>query len=671
VNHVRILVLVASLSLCGANTVAAAAHDDRRPLAPDDYFRLANVTDPQISPDGAAVAYVVTSNDRQADVQKGAIWLAAWDGREHRQVTYGESAADPRFSSDGRYLSFLSARPADAVDQVWLLDRSGGEARQVTHVNGTISSYAWSPDNRHLVLVMSRGADPAAKAVKPIVIDDYHFKSDGDGYLNADSRKHLVLVDVANGELTAITTAPQYADENPVWSPDGKLLAYISNHGADADRSGREEIYLIEPRAGAVPHKLTEFYSPDVQRLGFSPDGQSICFVQGQEPKYNAYISDGLAVVDIASGHVRRLSDALDRAVSAPGYGTDGSSIDFIVADDGSAYPARVQLASGKIERRMDGIVAVQDQSSAAAHTAVIASSDTRAPEVFALEDGRLRALSSHNDAVLAELKLGSVEDFAFKSRDGTEVHGQIVKPPSYVAGRRYPTILWIHGGPNGQDQHELIPASYSPPLERQMLAARGYVVLAINYRGSSGRGVRFQRSIFRNWGHKEVEDLLAGVDEVVAKGLADPTQLGIGGWSYGALLTNYTIASDNRFRAAISGAGSGNQVGMYGLDEYALQWNDEIGPPWKQSALYLKLSYPFFHADRIHTPTLFVGGDKDFNVPIAGSEHMYLALRTLHVATQLIVYPGQFHEFTRPSFLQDRAERYIAWYAKYLKAAP
>jgi dipeptidyl aminopeptidase/acylaminoacyl peptidase len=202
-------------------------------------------------------------------------------------------------------------------------------------------------------------------------------------------------------------------------------------------------------------------------------------------------------------------------------------------------------------------------------------------------------------------------------------------------------------------------------------LAAQGYVVLAVNYRGSTGRGQKFQQSILADWGHREVQDLLAAVDDAVARGIADPAKLGIGGWSYGGILTDYTIASDPRFKAAISGAGSGNQTGMYGLDQYALQYNAELDTPWKNSALYLKLSYPFFHADRIHTPTLFLGGDKDFNVPIAGGEQMYLALRTLGVPTELIVYPGEFHVFTRPSFLKDRAERYVAWFAKYLKDTP
>jgi dipeptidyl aminopeptidase/acylaminoacyl peptidase len=632
-------------------------------------LKFADVTAPQISPDGAMVAYVVTTSDRDSDEPKDAIWLTNWEGTEHRQLTRGESASQPKFSPDGRYLSFLSTRPPDARSQVWLLDMRGGEPRPVTHASGEISNYAWSPDGKRIVLAMSEGEEPGGK--KPIVIDTFHFKQDVDGYVTARSRKHLYLLDVGSGALTALTTAAEYNDDTPAWSPDGKLIAYISNHGKEPEQSGVDEVYLVEAVAGAVPRRLAEVFSPNHQRLAFSPDGKLISLLQGFEPRHYAYITDRLAVVSVSDGHLRPLTDKLDRAVAAPFFAADGKSIGFLVEDDGSNYPARVDLVTGEIERLVPGPVTVHDESAAAGHTAVLASSDTQAAEVFALENHELRMLTSHSEALLAEIKFGAVQDVSFKSKDGTEIHGQIVKPPSYVSGRKYPTILWIHGGPNGQDQHELVPESYGPALERQLLAGQGYVVLAVNYRGSTGRGAKFARSIEADWGHKEVEDVLAGVDYAVRVGIADPARLGIGGWSYGAILTDYTIAHDTRFKAAIAGAGSGNQAGMWGLDEYALQYNHELGPPWKSAALYMKVSYPFFHADQIHTPTLFMGGDKDFNVPIAGGEQMYLALRTQGVPTQLVIYPEQFHLFTRPSFLVDRAERFIAWYAKYLPVSP
>jgi dipeptidyl aminopeptidase/acylaminoacyl peptidase len=283
--------------------------------------------------------------------------------------------------------------------------------------------------------------------------------------------------------------------------------------------------------------------------------------------------------------------------------------------------------------------------------------------EIHALENGSLRRLSHQNDALIAELQLGTTEDFTSRSKDGTEVHGIVVKPASYQPGRKYPLLLWIHGGPNGQDEH-----SFS--FDRQFFAANGYVVISVNYRGSAGRGSEYQKAIYADWGNKEVVDLLGAVDSMIASGVADPDRLGIGGWSYGGILTDYTIATDPRFKAAVSGASSALQLSMYGSDQYIVQYENELGPPWKSKDLWVKLSYPFFQADRIKTPTLFLSGDRDFNVPTIGAEQMYQSLRSLGVDTQLIIYPGQFHGITVPSYVRDRLQRYLAWFNKYLMAA-
>jgi dipeptidyl aminopeptidase/acylaminoacyl peptidase len=670
--HVRSFILILTacgFALCAVRSAAASDAHAPRPLVPDDYYRFLDVTEPQISPDGGAVAYLVTTHERESDSERSTVWLVNWDGSDGRPVTRGESAKHPRFSPDGRYLAFLSTRPPDGTAQIWLLDRHGGEARQLTHVSGDIASYSWSPDARQLVLVMSKLEDDSpARHPQPIVIDRYQFKRDEDGYLTEHSLKHLYLVDATSGAATPLTRG-DCDDTQPAWSPDGKLLAYLSNHMTDAERTGMSEIYLVEPQAGADARRLVSFYTPDSPHLAFSPDGTSIAFVEGMEPKYYAYMQARISTVTLATGAVRRRGGSLDRPISATAWTSDGAGIELIVTDEGGAYPARLMLASDKVEpRAWPAALSTLDQSSAGDHTAVLASSDATAPEIYALESGKLRPLSAHNKELQAELTLGAVQDVHFKSRDGTLLQGQIFTPPDYVAGRRYPTILWIHGGPNGQDQHELIAEGYSPSFERQLFSAQGYVVLAVNYRGSSGRGREFQRSILADWGHKEVEDLLAGVDYAIARGFADPNRLGVGGWSYGGLLTDYTIASDARFKAGISGAGSGNQISTYGSDEYALQYDSELKPPWENTALWLKVSYPFFHANRIRTPTLFMGGEKDFNVPIAGGEQMYMALRKLGVPTELVIYPGEFHVFTRPSFIKDRADRYIAWFGTYLK---
>jgi dipeptidyl aminopeptidase/acylaminoacyl peptidase len=674
--------LVAAVVFCLLSSVSVLAQAPaKRHIAIDDMFRMHEVGGPQCSPDGKWIAYTVTSIDREADKRRTAIWMVNWEGTQDLRLTYGpESDRSPRWSPDGKYLAFISAREGGEKNQIWLLDRRGGDAQPLTNVKGEIGAYAWSPDAKKLVLSMrpseddedatangTKSAGKPAKAPKPIVIDRYHYKSDVEGYLTENSNSQLFLFDVDTKKLEPLTTDRNFDDRDPLWSPDGARIAFVSNHEKDPDRTGTDDIFVIDAHTGASPRKVITTFSPNGQHLAWSPDSKSIAYIAGLEPKYNAYIQDQLSVVFADGGAARILTGKLDRAIVSPGFTADGSSIAFLVEDDGREYAAKVSLSSGVIEKLSGNDFVVSQRSSAGGHTAVTASSDVIAPEIFALEAGKFRKLTSHNDALISELQLGAVEDISFKSKDGTEIHGMLVKPPNYDAARKYPTLLWIHGGPNGQDDHSLPFDTYPLQLERQLFAAHGYAVLAINYRGSSGRGAEFARTIFADWGNKEVADLLAGVDYAVASGVADPERLGVGGWSYGGMLTDYVIASDSRFKAAMSGAGIGNELAMYGGDQYILQYNNEIGPPWKNLDTWIKISYPFFHADRIQTPTLFMGGQSDFNVPIIGGEQMYQSLRTLGVPTELVVYPGQFHLFTRPSYIHDRMGRYLAWWDKYL----
>lgn len=669
-----------SQALAAAAFLAAAvlAHAGRA-LQPDDWYQFQALSDVQISPDGGTVAYLVTSYDRASDESRSALWITDWTSGGAVQLTRGESVSEPRFSPDGRFISFLTARPAEAPNQVWLLDRRGGEPRQLSRLSEEIVSYEWAPDGKSIVVVAHPSTDASGedadgtkgvKTPKPIVVDSFQFKQDKEGYVTASAANHLFLLDAGSGAAQPLTKDPGRSDSLAVFSPDSRHIAYVSKaFGADTGLT-TDFIQVIDATPGSTPRQLLVTESPNKQKLAWSPDGRDISFLRGDQVKYAAYITDRLGIVDATSGKARTLADRLDRAVYSPIFSADGRSILVTVEDDGYQYPASVSLQEDRVAPLATRVV-VHDLATARDHVAVLVSSDSAPTEVYALEEGRLRPLSAHNHDLFAGISLGAVEDISFKSRDGAEIHGQLVKPAGYVAGRRYPTIVWIHGGPNGQDDHSLELWGYGPPLERQFFATHGYAVLAINYRGGTGRGAKFARSIFADWGHKEVEDLLAGVDYAVARGIADPKRLGIGGWSYGGILTDYTIATDPRFKAAISGAGSGNQTGMYGVDQYVVQYNAELGPPWRNTSLWLKLSYPFFHADRIHTPTLFLGGDKDFNVPLAGGEQMYQALRTLGVPARLVVYPGEYHVLTRPSFIVDRSHRYLEWMDRYLGGAP
>ena len=651
----------------------------KRPLRVDDLYSLREVRDPQRSPEGAWVAYTVTRAIKDTDKNDTDVWMVSWDGRQELQLTSTpESESMPRWSPDGKYLAFVSSRQGAKDGQVWLLNRAGGEAVKITDVKGGVADYAWSPDSSRLVLVVNdpdprdpddekdkEKKDATPKTPKPIVVDRYHFKADIRGYLRGE-RSHLYLFDVASKKAERLTTGG-FDESAPAWSPDGKQIAFIREHGdGDAfDKAPNTDLFAIDARPGAEARRLTTDTAEETGRVAWSPDGRWIACLLGDELKWSAYDLSKLILVPAAGGQPRIVTATLDRPVRSPYWSSDGSALSFVVVDDRSQHVARVAPTGGNVETLVTGRRVVSSISPGPDGAfAVLASTPTEVPEVYALEHGTLRRLSRQNDGWTKEVLLGTTEEFTSISRDGTEVHGLLVRPPGLQAGRRYPTLLRIHGGPNGQDENAF-------NFERELFAANGYVVVAVNYRGSAGRGSAYQKAIFADWGNKEVVDLLGAMDHVQKIGLADPDRLGIGGWSYGGILTNYTIATDGRFKAATSGAGSSNQISMYGTDQYITQYDYEIGPPWKSEALWIKLSYPFFHADRIHTPTLFLGGERDFNVPLLGSEQMYQALRSLGVDTQLVIYPGQFHGITTPSYKKDRLERYLAWYDKYLKPAP
>jgi len=654
----------AAISAEAAATPASA----RTPLRAEDDYGALELTEPECAPDGAWVAYVLTGVDRDSDEPRSAVWMVSWDGTQQLALTAPAAGTHaPHFSPDGRYLAFLTTPPGAENGVLMLLDRRGGDAQPLPNLEGDVSDFRWSPDSRRLVLVRQAAA---AKAPRPIVIDALHFKQDEDGYLGAGRQRGLALYDLGQHTLLPLAEDPAYDALEPAWSPDGRHIAFVRSREQGGDPDGREDIAVIDATPGATARVLLRPFAPNLQSLQWTPDGSALAFTTGAEPRWNAYMQDRLELLPSTGGTPRDLTGRLDRAVMSYAFAPDSTSILATIEDDAAVYPVSIDLASGRIRRvGPSGAFVVSNPSVGRDHWALLYSDDTAVAELHALEGDHLRKLTHHNDAWLAAREFGTVSDLRYRSKDGTPLHALVVHPPGYVAGRRYPTLLWIHGGPNGQDEHSLDFDSYQ--FKRQQLAAAGYVVVGVNYRGSSGRGAAFARAIFADWGHKEVEDLLAAVDRLVADGVSDPKRLGIGGWSYGGILTDYTIASDGRFVAAVSGAGSANQLSMYGSDQYILQYNAELGPPWRASALWLKLSYPFFHADHIHTPTLFMGGDKDFNVPVSGGEQMYEALRTLGVPTELVVYPGEFHSLKRPSFVVDRAQRITDWFNRYLQPAP
>ncbi len=661
--------LRASLAACACVAAVASAHAQQptRPLAVSDMRRFQEVSDPHPSPNGEWIVYTQSGVDSVHDRSSGDIWLARWDGTRALRMTYDDGDEhSPRFAGSARAISFLSSRgDAHDSDQLWLLSTEGGEAHRLTSIKSGIDDYAWSPDGTRVVLAFRDSTAAADSAPHPIVIDRFQFKQDIEGYLDRH-RVHLWLLDAATRQLTQLTSG-DHDDMMPEWSPDGSRILFSSKQQKDPDRTDNWDLFVIAPTAGASPTQLThnDLDDSDPQwesRAVWSPNSQEIAFLQGGPDSLLYFALQRLAVISAAGGPVRIVSGALDRSFVHPSWSGDGKSIYAQLEDDGSMILARVPREGGAVQRLLDGRRSISAVVAAGSHVSLVQSTATHPDDLFAFDPTAKDSLRPLTDANpwLRGIQLAGQEPISTKSKDGAVIHGFLMRPVGFKEGVRVPTILRLHGGPVSEWENGF-------ELSWQLLAAHGFAVVGMNPRGSSGRGLAWARAIYAHWGEKDVEDVLSGVDYAVAHRIADPKRLGVGGWSYGGELTNYVIASDRRFKAAIAGAGIGNVLAGFGTDQYVREYIDELGLPWKHLDTWLRVSYPFLHADRIVTPTLFLAGDQDFNVPLQNSEQMYQALRSLDVETQLVIYPGQFHGLTRPSFLADRMTRSIDWYGRHL----
>lgn len=642
-----------------------------RPLRVDDIFALKLVSDPQISPDGAWVSYTVRWLDPKEDAADSDVYMVPYAGGAPLRLTSSpKPESHARFSPDGRYLAFLSGREGKKA-QVWLLDRRGGEAVKLTDYKASVSDFAWSPDGKRLALVVgdvdpdepgddkAEGSKPgSAKTPKPIVIHRLQFLRDGEGFLR-DLHEHLYVFDVVAKTSTQITSG-LYDDEGPVWSPDGRWIAFSSKRTADPDANDNSDVFVVEAKAGQTLRALTTAPTAD-REPSFSPDGKWIAYVEGGDPKDIWYATDHVAVVPVTGGEPKALTASLDRNVARPRFSPDGKFVYFSVEEGGNVHVARVPAAGGKVERVVDGERVVENYTLGPQGQVVALESIPQRPqEVAVFEGGAPRYLTAVNGDFLKGIRLGEVKRIQATSADGTKIDAFLTLPPGYKPGVKVPTILRIHGGPTAQ---------YSTAFnqEWQMLAAQGYAVVGANPRGSTGYGRDFSRAIWADWGNKDFQDVMAAVDQVIAMGVADPDRLGVGGWSYGGILTDHVITKTNRFKAATSGASEVNYLANYGTDHYQKEWEAELGLPWKNTEGWMRIS-PFFQLDKVTTPTLVLGGSEDVNVPFLNSEQLYQALRRLGRDTELVVYPGQSHGIAKPSYQKDRYERYIAWYGKYLK---
>jgi dipeptidyl aminopeptidase/acylaminoacyl peptidase len=679
-------VLLAALTLTIAVGLLAWPAAAQRPITIDDYFQIHEVHDPQLSPDGQWIAYSVKTPLLKGDKNEERIWMIPTAGGEPLALTLeGASSSHPRWSPDGKYIAYLSARNG-SKEQVWLLNRLGGEAQRLTHTPQDVDELAWCPDSSRLALLMrdpsveeleafkdqeekdqdsEKDKDTKEKKLKtqrPWVMDRRQFKQDEIGYLDR-RRTHAYIFDLAKRSLRQITSG-DYDDDELAWSPDGKQLAFVSNRSTpDPDATYNTDVWTVSADntdKGAHVTQVTR--NPGEDRApAWSPDGKWIAYTTRLDPRVFEYGTKHLAVIPSGGGDGKVLTQSFDRMVVDPHFSPDGKAIYFVADDDGTQNLCSIPPGGGEIIRPIGGRLVVNGYAigktgDIAAQVATI----DRPDEIFTIPGGKLTQVTHINDALFMQLKLSHGEYVQFKSKDGTTVAGYLFKPLDYAPGKKVPTILRPHGGPVWAYYAEFAHLA-------QLLAANGYAVLYPNPRGSTGYGQKYAQAIFADWGNKDFQDDMAMVDYAVEQSIADPDKLGVGGWSYGGISTNFIIAQTTRFKAAISGAGEFLYATNYGHDHYQRDWETELGRPWEKKALYDKLS-PFYHVTSITTPTLIMGGNIDWNVPIINGEQMFQALKSLGRITELVVYPDEYHEFSTPSHIKDRLERYLAWYNHYVK---
>jgi dipeptidyl aminopeptidase/acylaminoacyl peptidase len=635
----------------------------QRWIRPSDVYRLNNISGPKISPEGSWILYSHSTVDSAKDKYQSKLYMVSSDGKETvslTEQTKGFSGAN--WSPDGKYISFMAAGKEDKEgSQLYLLDRRGGEAKQQTHIKGEVRGYQWFPDGKKILLTIKEFnyADTAKSNVRnPYEIDRYHFKADNEGYL--DNRKtHLYIWHLAEKKLDTLTRG-KYNEGDADISANGLKIVYTSNVSADPDKNTNTDLFLITAEKNATPEVLTSFKGGD-NSPKFNANGQKIAYIRNaSEAAFDMYDLKLLCVLDLGSKQSQVISSSLDRSVEQIQWTKDGDAILAAVEDDRNQLFYQISPDGKDIKAitAANGVYSSMHANEKGDRVALYSNSYVP-NEICIWKNNRFETITNLQDSFLAPLKRMHIRGISAITSDKNQVNGILYTTDSLAV--KQPLVLFIHGGPVAQDE-------YSFDLYRQILAASGYAVAAVNYRGSSGRGAAYTRSIFADWGNKEVKDILAIAESLCKSGIADSNRMAIAGWSYGGILTNYTIATDKRFKAAVSGAGSSLTLSFYGTDQYITQYENELGKPWENQQKWLNLSYPFFKVKQIKTPTLFMASEDDFNVPVVGAEQMYQAFKSEGIPTQLIIYPNQHHGLSVPSYIVHRFNAHINWFKKYVK---
>ena len=641
----------------------------------DDIFAIKSVTLSDVSHDGNSLIFITSHADKKDDDFRDTLYLL--DIKSGKKAVLlqsnggkGFGFSSVKFSGDSKSIYFLSSgnkASGKSNTQIWSLTLSNRIKRRLTNFDGSISDFDISEDGNTIAFIgnMKSEDKDKSKTPTPLVIDRYQFKRDYEGFLGND-RDHLFIFDSKSRRVEQVTSG-QRDHLHPSISPNGKTIAYMTKEG-DFDRHNYWEIFIKDLKEDENPRKVISKNGEDLStqypsRPEWSPDGKKIAYLHGGDHSMLWYALEEVSIIDVETGDIDFITREFDRNTRMPQWSKDGQSVFFILEDDMKSRLMKYSLQdnSSKNVTPENMYLSGFSRSYFAINNEVVFQSSTSSipSEIYHLKEDQINAITSVNEQFIKNKLIGSTELISFQSFDGLTINGMMIKPPNFDPKKKYPLIIRIHGGPVSQYGRYF-------DFDWQLFASKGYVVIVTNPRGSSGRGFEFQKSIFAKWGIEDSKDISAALDYALDLGYIDGNKLGIGGWSYGGMLTNYVIAKDNRFHAATSGAGISNILSGFGHDHYIREYIIELGTPWDNLDAWLDVSHPFLNADEIVTPTLFLVGEKDWNVPLLGSEQMYQALKHLEIPTQLIIYPNEHHGLSKPSYIKDRLDRYLDWYEKY-----
>ena len=646
-------------------------------MVPEDLTRIQFVTDPQLSPDGRRLAFVVTTLSEERDEYLSNIWIVDVAGGTPRRFTAGPRRdLEPRWSPDGSRLAFLSERTAKDKLQLYVMPADGGEPTKLTALDNGVSAIAWAPDGARLAFVSPVGGykepeseDEKRKSRPARVITSVKYRFNGEGFVY-DRRPHVFVVSLDGASPIPITDG-DFIDADPTWAPDGESIVFASARHTTRDDDDASDLWRV-PAKGGTPQRLTATTGP-VMLPAFAPDGRTIAFLA--RAGLNAYGRNvQLFTVPSDGGQATCLSSALDRSCGAlhvrPSWSPDGRSVTVAAEDRGDVGLWRVAAMGAAAPQRIVGGERVLNGFSASADGRMLAFASSRsvAPaEVFVCgADGRdERRLTDLNRAWVESVTLSSPERFRF-TRAGFELDVWVMRPAGFVAGQRYPTLLNIHGGPHAQYGHNFFD-------EFQVYAGAGYAVVCTNPRGSQGYGEEFAQAVVGDWGGGDYADVMAALDEALARyPFIDPERLGVLGGSYGGFLTSWTVGHTKRFKAACSERAVNCQYTMFGTSDIGHSFNvAELGGalPWEDMARYIERS-PLTYAKDVTTPLLILHSEDDLRCPIEQGEQLFVALKKLKREVRFVRFPGENHEMSRSGKPRHRLERFrhiLDWFGQYL----